>query len=85
MVWGSKKKAKDTLNLIDKEFHKFTYKQKSMATIIKVPKNPTRKQIENLNRKIKELPRKNISKHFGKLKWPMDGLEYQKMMRNEWN
>ena len=55
-----------------------------MATVIKVPKTPTKKQLEELNKKIKKLPRKNISKHFGKMKWPMDGLEYQKMMRNEW-
>ncbi len=55
-----------------------------MATIIKVPKNPTKKQLEELKKKIEKLPRKNVSKHFGKMKWPMDGLEYQKMMRNEW-
>ncbi len=56
-----------------------------MATIIKFPKNPTKKQLEEIKVKIEKLPRKNISKHFGKLKWPMDGLKYQKMMRNEWS
>ncbi len=55
-----------------------------MATIINVPKKPTKKQLEELKKKIEKLRRKNVSKHFGKMKWPMDGLEYQKMMRNEW-
>lgn len=56
-----------------------------MATIIKVPKNPTKKQLKEISEKIEKLPRKNIGKHFGKLKWPVDGLKYQKMMRNEWS
>lgn len=55
-----------------------------MATVIKVPKNPTKKQLEKIKKKIENLPRRNIAKHFGKMKWPMDGLEYQKLMRNEW-
>ena len=55
-----------------------------MATVIKIPKNPTKEQLNEVKKKIKSMPRKNASKHFGKLKWPMDGLEYQKMMRNEW-
>ncbi|MEO6187982.1 MAG: hypothetical protein ABIO82_05455 [Ginsengibacter sp.] len=56
-----------------------------MATIIKVPKNPTKEQLKEIQAKLAKLPRKNISKHFGKLKWPVDGLKYQKMMRNEWS
>ena len=55
-----------------------------MATVIKIPKNPTKEQLVELKQKIQKMPRKNASKHFGKMKWPMDGLEYQKMMRNEW-
>ena len=55
-----------------------------METIIKVHKNPTKEELEELKKKIEKMPRKNASKHFGKMKWPMDGLEYQKMMRNEW-
>lgn len=55
-----------------------------MATVIKIPKNPTKEQLVELKKEIKELPRKNASKHFDKMNWPMDGLEYQKMMRNEW-
>lgn len=54
-----------------------------MATIIKVPKNPTKEQLKEFKIKIEKLFRKNALKHFGKMKWPMDGLEYQKMMRNE--
>lgn len=55
-----------------------------MATVIKVPENPTEKELEELKKMIENLPRKNASKHFGKMKWPMDGLEFQKMIRNEW-
>ena len=55
-----------------------------MATVIKNPKNPTKEELVELKQRIKKMPRKNASKHFGKMKWPMDGLEYQKMMRNEW-
>ncbi|MEO7961221.1 MAG: hypothetical protein ABIR19_06735 [Ginsengibacter sp.] len=53
-----------------------------MATIIKVPKNPTQEQLKDIKEKMEKIPRKNISKHFGKLKWPEDGLGYQKKMRN---
>lgn len=56
-----------------------------MATVIKVPKNPTKKQLEEVKKKIKNLPRKNIAKHFGALKRGIDGLEYQKSIRNEWD
>jgi len=56
-----------------------------MAIVIKIPKNPTKKELGKIKEKIEKLPRKNIGKHFGKLKRPMDGLEYQKMIRNEWS
>jgi len=55
-----------------------------MATAIKVSDNPTKKELEEFKKKLEKLPGKKASKHFGKMKWPMDGLEYQKMMRNEW-
>lgn len=55
-----------------------------MATVIKVPKTPTKKELEELRKKIEKMPGKNASRHFGKMKWPIDGLAYQKMMRNEW-
>jgi hypothetical protein len=29
--------------------------------------------------------KKNLAKHFGKLKWDIDGVEYQKTVRNEWD
>ena len=29
--------------------------------------------------------KKTLATHFGKLKRGLDGLEYQKMVRNEWN
>lgn len=49
-------------------------------------KNPVTKEkvqqaIEQLN---KETEKKSLRKHFGKLKRNLDGLEYQKQVRNEW-
>ena len=29
--------------------------------------------------------RKNVAKYFGCLKWDIDGVEYQRMVRNEWD
>jgi len=29
--------------------------------------------------------KKDVAKHFGKLKWGMDGVEYQKLVRSEWD
>jgi len=28
---------------------------------------------------------KSLAKHFGRLKWDIDGVEYQKAVRSEWN
>jgi len=28
---------------------------------------------------------KSLAKHFGKLKWDIDGVEYQKSVRSEWD
>jgi len=34
----------------------------------------------------KKNPRgKSLAKHFGKLKWDVDGVEYQKIVRSEWD
>ena len=56
-----------------------------MATVIEIPKNATKKQLDEVAKKLKAIPKKSIKKHFGKLKWPVDALEYQKQIRNEWN
>jgi len=34
---------------------------------------------------VKRPQKKTLATHFGKLKRGLDGLEYQKMVRNEWN
>jgi hypothetical protein len=49
-------------------------------------KNPVTKEkvqqaIEQLSR---ETGKKSLRKHFGKLKRNLDGLDYQKQVRNEW-
>ena len=40
--------------------------------------------INQLLSKIKKRPKQTIAKHFGKLKRGIDGMEYQKSVRNEW-
>ncbi len=49
-------------------------------------KNPVTKEkvqqaIEQLNN---DFGKKNLKKHFGKLKRNLDGLNYQKQVRDEW-
>lgn len=42
-------------------------------------------QISNIVEKSKTKKPKNLSKYFGKLKRGVDGLTYQKTIRNEWD
>ena len=30
-------------------------------------------------------PPTDLSRHIGKLNWPVDGLEYQRQVRSDWN
>jgi hypothetical protein len=46
-----------------------------------VTKEKIQQAIEQLS---KETGKKSLRKHFGKLKRNLDGLEYQKQVRNEW-
>jgi len=41
--------------------------------------------LEKFGIKRKPGNKKNLMKHFGKLKWDIDGLEYQKSIRSEWD
>jgi two-component SAPR family response regulator len=54
-----------------------------MAIEIKKPvtKEKVQQAVEQLN---KETEKKSLRKHFGKLKRSLDGLDYQKQVRNEW-
>jgi len=57
--------------------------------IIELPKNATKKQVQAAIKKIQKSLQKNgrgnISKHFGVCKSEVDGLEFQKKIRSEWN
>ncbi|MFC0774142.1 hypothetical protein [Terrimonas alba] len=58
--------------------------------IIELPKNATKKQVEEAIKKLqanikKKKGRGNISKHFGVCKSKVDGLEFQKKVRSEWD
>ncbi len=48
-------------------------------------KEITQDSLNTLLTQIKRPPKKTLAIHFGKLKRGLDGLEYQKMVRNEWN
>jgi hypothetical protein len=48
-------------------------------------KEITRENIQALLKKVNQTPPKTLSRHFGKLKRGLDGLTYQKSVRNEWS
>jgi hypothetical protein len=54
-----------------------------MTIEIKTPVTKEKVQ-EAINQLSKEAGKKGLRKHFGKLKRDIDGLEYQKQVRNEW-
>jgi len=45
----------------------------------------TTDDFEKLLAQMKPRPRRTLAAHFGKLKRGLDGLEYQKQVRNEWD
>jgi hypothetical protein len=58
--------------------------------IVEIPKNATKKQVEEAMEKmrrhlLKKKGKGNIAKHFGTLKMKEDGLTYQKRVRREWD
>ena len=54
---------------------------------IVINKNSTKKQVESARQKaLKNKPKKQgLARSFGALKRNIDGLKYQKEVRNEWN
>ena len=48
-------------------------------------KGITPENVDELLGRMKKNSKKTIAKHFGKLKRGIDGLEYQKNIRNEWH
>ncbi|HJW29973.1 MAG TPA: hypothetical protein VJ508_12115 [Saprospiraceae bacterium] len=54
--------------------------------VIELQKPITKKGVKKaLSLASKGKRKKNLRKHFGKLKRDLDGLDYQKKVRNEWN
>lgn len=53
--------------------------------IIEITKKTTKAQIAKLFNKLKIGKSLDAKKYCGALNWDVDGLEYQKQMRNEWN
>lgn len=55
---------------------------------IKLSNNPTKAEIEKaleaLKAQAKPSGKKSIEKHFGSLQRGIDGLEFQKEIRNDW-
>ena len=58
----------------------------NIMTIV-INKNSTKKQVESARQKaLKNKPKKQgLARSFGALKRNIDGLKYQKEVRNEWN
>jgi hypothetical protein len=56
-----------------------------MAKVIEVDKSTGR---DKLDKELTKLPKKkasiNLDKYFGKIKFDVDGLDYQLKVRNEW-
>jgi hypothetical protein len=48
-------------------------------------KEITPENIDEILGKLKRSPKKTIAKHYGKLKRGIDGMAYQKTVRNEWS
>ena len=54
--------------------------------IIEVKKPVTKEKIEEIIQLLTKInKKKSLRKHFGKLKRGLDGLDYQKKVRNEWD
>ncbi len=54
-----------------------------MTIEIKAPVTKEKVQ-EAIDLLSKEIPKKSLKQHFGKLKRNLEGLEYQKKVRDEW-
>jgi hypothetical protein len=53
---------------------------------VKISKTTTRKEIEKALAKSKSKRKRiNLSKYFGRVDFGIDGLTYQKKIRNEWS
>ena len=53
--------------------------------IIEITKKTTKEQIAKFLNKLKIGKSMNAKKYCGAIKWDIDGLEYQKQLRDEWN
>ncbi len=53
--------------------------------IIEITKKTTKEQITKFLNKIKIGKSLDAKKYCGALKWEVDGLAYQKQLRNEWD
>ena len=54
-----------------------------MTIEIKAPVTKEKVQ-EAIDKLSKEIPKKTLRSHFGKLKRNIDGLDYQKKVRDDW-
>lgn len=53
--------------------------------VVRIKKTTKKEEIDKLLKKLKTKRKKvNLDKYFGKINFGMDGLTYQKKIRNEW-
>ena len=67
------------------KFPNFDLQVLNMATVIEIPKKASKKKVKEILEKVESLKKGKMAKHFGALKRGIDGLAYQKQVRDEWN
>jgi hypothetical protein len=57
----------------------------NMANVIEIPPKASKKKVREILEKVESLKKGKMAKHFGALKRGIDGLAYQKKVRDEWS
>ena len=73
------------MSIIHCQLKKKLYLCKKLKKMVLEVKEITENSITSLLVKMRKRKKKSLYAHFGKLKRGIDGLEYQKLVRNEWN
>ena len=67
------------------EFQNIVSLHKTNAMLIEITKDTGLAQIDKALKKLKLGKQFNAKKHCGKVKWDVDGITYQKNLRDEWS
>ena len=53
--------------------------------VLTIKKGMSKKNVDDVLRKIKQTKKLDAKRYLGKVKWDEDALAYQKRIRDEWN